>query len=134
MMEIINEQGQTTKRPLMLDGKSYGCTFEITMDLIGGKWKPIILWHLGTKGTKRFSELRRLLPHVTQKMLTQQLRELEADLLVMRTVYPQVPPKVEYHLSDYGRRLMPILHMMCQWGEVYYEERQEIETDEVING
>lgn len=104
--------------------KAYSCTFEITMDLIGGKWKPIIIWHLGTKGTQRFSELKKLLPHITQKMLTQQLRELEADGLVLREVYPQVPPKVEYALTETGMTLMPILSMMCQWGGTYFEDNR----------
>ena len=102
--------------------KEYTCSFEIAIDLIGGKWKPIIIWHLGTKGTRRFSELKKLLPQITQKMLTQQLRELESDSLVERKVYPQVPPKVEYSLTDSGESLMPILRMMCDWGAKYYKE------------
>ncbi|GAA0730497.1 helix-turn-helix domain-containing protein [Clostridium malenominatum] len=106
---------------LELKNKNYRCTFEITMDLIGGKWKPLIIWHLGTKGTQRFNELRKLIPQITQKMLTQQLRELESDNLVIRKVYPQVPPKVEYSLSDLGETLMPILSMMCNWGNDYYK-------------
>ncbi len=110
--------------PVQFRNKNYSCTFEITMDLIGGKWKPIIIWHLGTKGTLRFNELKKQLPHITQKMLTQQLRELEADSLVERKVYPQVPPKVEYTLTPTGTSLMPILSMMCKWGEGYYEENQ----------
>jgi DNA-binding HxlR family transcriptional regulator len=107
---------------LHMRNKEYACSFEIAMDLIGGKWKPIIIWHLGTKGTKRFNELRKLLPQITQKMLTQQLRELESDGLVERRVYPQVPPKVEYSLTGSGESLMPILRMMCDWGEEYYEK------------
>lgn len=114
----MNSQGCT----LNMRDKEYNCTFEIAMDLIGGKWKPIIIWHLGSKGTKRFNELKKLLPRVTQKMLTQQLRELECDGLVERKVYPQVPPKVEYSLTDIGKRLMPILKMMCEWGEIYYDD------------
>lgn len=106
---------------LIMGSKEYTCTFEITIDLIGGKWKPIIIWHLGTKGTKRFSELKRLLPQITQKMLTQQLRELESDGLLERKVYPEVPPKVEYSLTNSGESLMPILRMMCEWGEKYYD-------------
>lgn len=102
--------------------KEYACSFEIAIDLIGGKWKPVIIWHLGTKGTKRFSELKKLLPQITQKMLTQQLRELENDRLVERKVYPQVPPKVEYSLTDLGESLMPILRMMYDWGEDYCEK------------
>lgn len=102
--------------------KSYACTFEVTMDLIGGKWKPIIVWHLGTKGTLRFNELKKILPNITQKMLTQQLRELEVDQLVHREVYPQVPPKVEYSLTPIGETLVPILSMMCQWGSDYCDK------------
>lgn len=110
--------------PIQFRNKNYSCTFEITMDLIGGKWKPIIIWQLGTKGTLRFNELKKLLPQITQKMLTQQLRELEADSLVERKVYPQVPPKVEYALTQTGSSLMPILSMMCKWGGGYYEENK----------
>jgi len=102
--------------------KNYSCTFEITIDLIGGKWKPLIIWHLSSKGTLRFNELRKLLPQITQKMLTQQLRELETDNLVNRKVYPQVPPKVEYSLTDLGTSLLPILSMMCKWGNDYYSQ------------
>lgn len=102
--------------------KNYTCTFEITIDLIGGKWKPLIIWHLGSKGTQRFSELKKLLPNITQKMLTQQLRELESDNLISRKVYPQVPPKVEYSITEVGSSLMPILSMMCTWGNEYYNK------------
>lgn len=105
-----------------LKNKSYTCTFEITIDLIGGKWKPIIIWHLGSKGTQRFNEIKKLLPKITQKMLTQQLRELESDALISRTVYAQVPPKVEYALTDLGKSLMPILSKMCEWGDQYYNQ------------
>lgn len=105
---------------LELKNKNYTCSFEITIDLIGGKWKPLIIWHLGSRGTQRFNELKRLIPGITQKMITQQLRELEADNLVVRTVYPQVPPKVEYSLTEFGKSLMPILKLMCKWGEDYY--------------
>jgi DNA-binding HxlR family transcriptional regulator len=113
---------------LNMRNKEYACTFEIAMDLIGGKWKPIIIWHLGTEGTKRFSELKKLLTKITQKMLTQQLRELEKDNLVERKVYAQVPPKVEYSLTDLGKSLMPILRMMCDWGEDYYEKMDVLEN------
>ena len=106
---------------LQYKNKNYTCTFEITIDLIGGKWKPLIIWHLGTKGTQRFNELKKLLPQVTQKMLTQQLRELERDNLINRKIYPQVPPKVEYSLSGLGESLMPILSAMCSWGDNYYK-------------
>ena len=101
----------------------YHCSMELTLDLIGGKWKSLILWHLA-ENTLRFSELRKTLPQVTQKMLTQQLRELEDCGLVKRFVYTQVPPKVEYSLTDAGRSLLPILASLCQWG-VDYVNRAE---------
>lgn len=119
------------KRVLSIGDKEYACSFEIAMDLIGSKWKPILVWHLGTKEVLRFNEIRKLLPKITQKMLTQQLRELEHDQLVHREVYPQVPPKVEYSLTEFGQTLMPILRMMCQWGETYYE-KVEIEGKEIM--
>ena len=99
--------------------KKYTCTFEITIDLIGGKWKPLIVWHLGTKGTLRFSELKKTPSKITPKMLTQQHRELEIDALIVRKVYPEVPPKVEYSLSNIGESLMPVLKLMCDWGKEY---------------
>ncbi|MBI9012076.1 MAG: helix-turn-helix transcriptional regulator [Clostridiales bacterium] len=102
--------------------KKYNSTFEITIDLIGGKWKPLILWHLSQKRILRFNELRKLIPHITPKMLTQQLRELEVDQLVKRKVYPQVPPKVEYSLTEFGKSLLPVLCTLCEWGEKYFKE------------
>jgi DNA-binding HxlR family transcriptional regulator len=97
---------------------SYTCSIELTMDLIGGKWKMRILWHLNM-GTKRFSEIRRLIPDVTQKMLTQQLREMESCGLITRKVYAEVPPKVEYSSTTYGKSLQEILDKMCKWGNSY---------------
>lgn len=91
---------------------------ENTLRVIGGKWKPLILWHL-MEGTKRFGELKRVIPGITQKMLTQQLRELETDQLVHREVYAQVPPKVEYSLTDFGHTLGPVLDLLCDWGKTY---------------
>jgi DNA-binding HxlR family transcriptional regulator len=91
------------------------CPAEITLSVIGGKWKPVILWHL-SGGTKRFSELKRAIPGITQRMLSQQLRELEGDGVVLRKVYAQVPPKTEYSLTEFGRTLVPILRLMCKWG------------------
>lgn len=91
------------------------CTVEWTLDVIGGKWKCVILWHVRNR-TRRFSELRRLIPGVTQKMLTSQLRQLERDGLIERKIYAQVPPKVEYSISPYGLTLSPTLELMCKWG------------------
>jgi DNA-binding HxlR family transcriptional regulator len=98
----------------------YECPVRIAVDVIGGKWKPVILYYLGD-GPKRFSELRRLIPAATQKMLTQQLRELEKDGIIDRKVFPVVPPKVEYALSTYGRTLEPLLEAMCAWGRKHRE-------------
>ncbi len=92
-----------------------GCPIEGTIGLIGGKYKAIILWHLIGK-TLRFSQLQRLIPQATAKMLTQQLRELEKDELIGRKVYPVVPPKTEYFLTEKGESLSPILIEMCRWG------------------
>jgi DNA-binding HxlR family transcriptional regulator len=92
------------------------CPAEATIGVIGGRWKVPIVWHLFS-GTKRFSELRRAMPNVTQKMLTQQLRELEEDGVVGRKVYPQVPPKVEYSLTERGRSLKPVVQSMCRWAK-----------------
>ena len=99
--------------------KEINCEKELTLAVIGGKWKLIILWHLGLEGTKRFSELKKLIPSITQKMLTNQLRELEEDRLVDRKVYAEVPPRVEYTLSAHGESLMPILRLMYSWGKEY---------------
>lgn len=87
------------------------------MGVIVGKWKPIILLDLIFNGTRRFNELQRQIPGITQKMLTAQLRDLESSGLINRVVYPEVPPRVEYSMTKYGRTLEPILCMMHQWGE-----------------
>lgn len=92
------------------------CHVEDALSILVGKWKPIILLHLLQNGTKRFSELKRSLPGITQKMLTKQLRELEDEDIIKRVVYPQVPPKVEYSITEYGRSLEPILEAMHEWG------------------
>lgn len=106
----------------VIHGREYYCTVELTLNIIGGKWKPIILYHLGNEGIKRFGELKQMMPNITQKMLTQQLRELEHDGLVHRKVYAEVPPKVEYSLTDFGRTIMPVLQSLCRWGQSYEEK------------
>jgi DNA-binding HxlR family transcriptional regulator len=100
---------------------AYNIPVEATLDVIGGKWKVVILCHLD-KGEKRTSELKRLMPDITQKMLTQQLRELEDAGVVRRDVYQQIPPKVVYSLSEYGWSLKPVLDAMCAWGERHMEQ------------
>ena len=102
-----------------LRDREYRCPVELSLQVIGGKWKPLILWNLGTDGVLRFNELKRAMPAITQKMLTAQLRELEADGLVQREVYAQVPPKVEYSLSELGQSVMPVMRQLCDWGREY---------------
>lgn len=97
---------------------SDGCPVEATLEVIGGKWKGVILYHL-LQGTKRFNALQREIGTVTQRMLTKQLRELETAGLVNRVIYPVVPPKVEYSLTDKGRTLVPILNALRSWGETH---------------
>lgn len=92
------------------------CPVERTLAVIGGRWKPLILFHL-RGGKKRFNELRRLMPTVTQRMLTQHLRELEADGVISRTIHPVVPPHVDYDFAALGRTLLPILDAMAAWGD-----------------
>lgn len=101
--------------------QSSRCPVEACLEVIGGKWKGVILFHL-LGGKKRFNELQRLLPNVTQRILVRQLRELEADRIVVRTVYPEVPPKVEYSLSESGMTLEPILRMLREWGVKYLDQ------------
>lgn len=97
------------------------CPVINTLDIIGGKWKVLILYYLNEE-TRRFNELQRLLAGINQRMLTLQLRELENDGIVHREVYPQVPPKVEYSLTEFGRTLMPVIEAMHRWGEQYAAE------------
>ena len=97
------------------------CPVETSIDILAGKWKILILWYLLSE-TKRFSELQKLIPRITQKMLIQKLRELEQDEIVHREVYPVVPPKVEYSLTPYGQSLKPILKSLYLWGEAHKEK------------
>jgi DNA-binding HxlR family transcriptional regulator len=108
--------------------RKYHCPVEAAIDLIGGKWKPLILWAL-RDGTLRFSQIENELPGITQKMLTKQLREMEQDGLVARKVYPQVPPKVEYSLTATGQTLIPVIDMLCDWGEEHLGDQIEYECD-----
>jgi DNA-binding HxlR family transcriptional regulator len=101
------------------------CPVKATVDVLGGKWKPLILYYL-KRGPQRFNELRRQIPGTTQKMLTQQLRELENDGIIHRKVFAQVPPKVEYSLTSYGNTLRPILELMCAWGIKHQSRRKRL--------
>lgn len=116
--------------------KKYNIAVEATLEVIGGKWKCVILCHL-THGRKRTNELKRLMPHITQKMLTQQLRELEDDGVINRIIHNQVPPKVEYELSEYGMSLSGILDMLCAWGENHitkvYGDKFSVLEDSILN-
>jgi len=100
--------------------KKYRVGVEVTLDVIGGKWKSLILYHL-VSGTKRFNELKRLIPEISHKVLTQQLRELERDGVLLRRDYEEVPPKVEYELSEYGSGLIGVLDFFCHWGEAHLD-------------
>jgi len=104
---------------------NFGCPVEACVEVIGGKWKGVILFHL-LGGTKRFNELLRLIPGVTQRMLTRQLRELEDDQVVERKIYAEVPPKVEYTLTEFGRTLEPVLRTLQGWGSQYLGEITKI--------
>ena len=102
--------------------KTDHCPVSSTLELIGGKYKALILWHL-SENTLRFSELRKAITGATAKMLTQQLRELEAQKLISRVVYPIIPPKVEYSLTELGKSLLPILVAMRDWGATYLRSK-----------
>lgn len=97
-----------------------GCPVEVSLDVIGGKWKGVIVFHL-LQGTQRFNQLQRLLPGISQRVLTKQLRELESHGLVVRTVHPVVPPHVDYALSDLGRQLAPVIAELKVWGQAFLQ-------------
>ncbi|MEH6937553.1 helix-turn-helix domain-containing protein [Bacillus sp. JJ664] len=112
--------------------KKYNIPVEASLDVIGGKWKVVILCHL-MKGKKRTSELKRLMPDITQKMLTQQLKELQVDNIVNREVFNQVPPKVEYSLTEYGWSLKEVLDLLCCWGELHIEKKYPNKCDVLLS-
>jgi DNA-binding HxlR family transcriptional regulator len=98
------------------DHSANHCPVEVTLSVIGGKWKPLILWQLGEGGVRRFLELQRMIPGITRKMLTQHLRELERDGIVARHIFDEMPLRVEYSLTKYGQTLRPLLRVLCDWG------------------
>ncbi len=100
---------------------SFHCTLEATLAVISGKYKSLIIWHLNDSGTMRFSELQKALPQATAKMLSQQLHDMVEDGIISRTLYPVVPPKTEYALTELGRTIVPIILALCDWGEAYFK-------------
>lgn len=106
----MNQQEEVNSKP-----------FEYTLSLVGGKWKMHILFWLWRRKAMRYSEMKRVLKNITHKMLSNQLKELESDGLILRKEYPQVPPKVEYRLTDKGESLMPVLDAMCKWGHQFVD-------------
>jgi len=105
---------RTTQKVLYIP-KEYACSFAFALDMVSGKWKGLILWQL-RKETLRYNEIRKKIDGITQKMLTQTLRDLEKHQLITRKVYPVVPPKVEYTITEHGKKLIPIFEMMLEWG------------------
>ncbi|MGG5739024.1 MULTISPECIES: winged helix-turn-helix transcriptional regulator [Bacillus cereus group] len=101
---------------------NFNCEKELTLSIISGKWKVVILWHLGVEGSHRFSELQRLFPSISHKVLSNQLKELMEDGIVDRTVYPEIPPRVEYYMTELGMSLLPIVEMMYDWGKMRMEQ------------
>ncbi|MCG8458842.1 MAG: helix-turn-helix transcriptional regulator [Holophagales bacterium] len=108
-----------------------GCDVEATLSVIGGRWKPVLVCHL-LAGRKRFGELRRLTPNATERMITLQLRELEADGVLTRHVYAEVPPRVEYELTGFGRSLEAILELMQAWGKAFKARRLAEEAEQEL--
>lgn len=104
---------------------NYRCEVEITLEILGGKWKALIIWYLNNYQVIRYNEFRKYIPEITQKMLTQQLKELEKYNIVKRTIYPTVPPMVEYSLTEYGKELIPILKLMDEWGKKFVTNYKE---------
>jgi DNA-binding HxlR family transcriptional regulator len=113
------------ERRIVLNGKEFHCAMDITMSFIGGKWKTVVLWYL-RKDKKRFSELKKLIPNITEKMLSLQLKDLESDGIVGRKIYAEVPPKVEYYLTDFGKSLVPMLEEIARWGRRLADEKGKL--------
>jgi DNA-binding HxlR family transcriptional regulator len=110
----------------MNDGNIFHCAMDVTMNFIGGKWKTVVLWYLRDKPV-RFSELKRQIPGITEKMLSMQLKQLEADGLISRTIYPEVPPRVEYSFTEEGKTLIPLLDAISAWGRYMGEKHGKVE-------
>lgn len=100
-----------------IKNKDFHCEKELTLSIISGKWKVVIIWHLGHQGTHRFGELQKLFPSISHRILTKQLKELMEDGIIERYVYPEVPPRVEYSITELGMTLVPIVDMLYDWGK-----------------
>lgn len=118
----------TDPKEKLTEEEVLSCPVIFSLAVFGGKWKPAILYMMERNGTLRFGELKRQVTGITQKMLTNQLRELEADGVVSRKVYAEVPPRVEYALTEYGDTLRPVLHAMAEWGSVHRELKSPLAT------
>lgn len=110
---------------MRMNGETYFCAVDLAMSHIGGKWKAIVLWYL-RKDAKRFGELKKLIPAISEKMLSLQLRELESDGIVKRSIFPEVPPRVEYELTPEGKTLLPVLEAIALWGREKAKRHGEI--------
>ena len=109
-----------------INGNKYHCAMDITMNFIGGKWKTVVLWYLKNK-TYRFGELNRQIPDITEKMLSLQLKALEQDGIVKREIFPEVPLRVEYSLTDFGKTLIPVINAIAKWGRAFGENTGKLE-------
>jgi DNA-binding HxlR family transcriptional regulator len=118
---IINGE----EKAILLRGELHHCALDVTMRFIGGKWKTVVLWYL-IKEKKRFSQLKKLIPDITEKMLSLQLKTLEEDGIVKRTLYAEVPPRVEYELTDFGKTLIPMLEEIAKWGRELGENEGQL--------
>jgi DNA-binding HxlR family transcriptional regulator len=119
----------------MTDRNANHCPVEVTLSVIGGKWKPLILWHLGEGGVRRFLQLQRMIPGITRKILTRHLRELERDGIVARKIFNEMPLRVEYSLTKYGQTLRPLLRELCHWGlrhEAYVAKNGERPAPKIV--
>jgi DNA-binding HxlR family transcriptional regulator len=119
------------EKVILLRGNKFHCAMDVTMHFIGGKWKTVVLWYL-RKDKKRFGELKKQIPDITEKMLSLQLKTLEEDGIVKRTIYAEVPPRVEYEMTDFGRTLIPMLEEIALWGRTLGEKEGELVAVETI--
>lgn len=118
---LVNKE----EKVIVLNGKQFHCAMDITMRYIGGKWKTVVLWYL-KKDKKRFGELKKLIPNITEKMLSLQLKELEKDGIVSRKLFMEIPPRVEYSLTTFGKTLIPMLEEIAKWGRTQAETKGKL--------